>query len=102
MSRRKAAEGGAIGLVESGDVIAIDIPNRSISLEVSDEELARRRAAMEAKGKDAWKPAAPRKRKVTTALKAYAATTTSAARGRRARRRLMIAGRPANPTGRPR
>jgi dihydroxy-acid dehydratase len=77
----EAAEGGAIGLVESGDIIAIDIPNRSISLQVSDEELARRRAAMEAKGKDAWKPAAPRKRKVTTALKAYAATTTSAAKG---------------------
>ncbi|BCB21689.1 dihydroxy-acid dehydratase [Bosea sp. ANAM02] len=77
----EAAEGGAIGLVESGDVIAIDIPNRSITLEVSDEELARRRAAMEAKGKDAWKPVAPRKRKVSTALKAYAATTTSAAKG---------------------
>nr|WP_047573162.1 dihydroxy-acid dehydratase [Methylobacterium sp. ZNC0032] len=77
----EAAEGGAIGLVESGDVIAIDIPNRSITLEVSDEELARRRAAMEAKGKDAWKPGAPRKRKVSTALKAYAATTTSAAKG---------------------
>lgn len=77
----EAAEGGAIGLVESGDIIAIDIPNRSISLQVSDEELARRRAAMEAKGKDAWKPSAPRKRKVSTALKAYAATTTSAAKG---------------------
>ncbi|CAM5193576.1 dihydroxy-acid dehydratase [Bosea thiooxidans] len=77
----EAAEGGAIGLVESGDIIAIDIPNRSIALQVSDEELARRRAAMEAKGKDAWKPAAPRKRKVSTALKAYAATTTSAAKG---------------------
>ncbi|MGX1743951.1 dihydroxy-acid dehydratase [Bosea sp. NPDC055353] len=77
----EAAEGGAIGLVESGDIIAIDIPNRSISLKVSDEELARRRAAMEEKGKDAWKPASPRKRKVTTALKAYAATTTSAAKG---------------------
>lgn len=77
----EAAEGGAIGLVESGDVIAIDIPNRSISLQVSDEELARRRAAMEAKGKDGWKPVAPRKRKVTTALKAYAAMTTSAAKG---------------------
>lgn len=77
----EAAEGGAIGLVESGDVIAIDIPNRSISLEVSEDELARRRAAMEAKGKDAWKPAAARKRKVTTALKAYAALATSAAKG---------------------
>lgn len=77
----EAAEGGAIGLVESGDIIAIDIPNRSIRIDVSDEVLAHRRAAMEAKGKDAWKPEAPRKRKVTTALKAYAATTTSAARG---------------------
>lgn len=77
----EAAEGGAIGLVESGDIIAIDIPNRSISLQVSDDELTRRRAAMEAKGKDAWKPSAPRKRKVSTALKAYAATTTSAAKG---------------------
>jgi dihydroxy-acid dehydratase len=77
----EAAEGGAIGLVESGDVIAIDIPNRSITLQVSDEELARRRAAMDAKGKDGWKPAAPRKRKVSTALKAYAAMATSAAKG---------------------
>ncbi|MGY6251575.1 dihydroxy-acid dehydratase [Bosea thiooxidans] len=77
----EAAEGGAIGLVESGDIIAIDIPNRSISLQVSDEVLAHRRAAMEAKGKDAWKPTAPRKRKVSTALKAYAAMATSAAKG---------------------
>jgi len=77
----EAAEGGAIGLVESGDVITIDIPNRGITLEVSDEVLAQRRAAMEAKGKDAWKPAAPRKRKVSTALKAYAAMATSAAKG---------------------
>jgi dihydroxy-acid dehydratase len=77
----EAAEGGAIGLVESGDIIAIDIPNRSISLQVSDEVLAHRRAAMDAKGRDGWKPAAPRKRKITTALRAYAATTTSAAKG---------------------
>lgn len=77
----EAAEGGAIGLVESGDIIDIDIPNRSITLRVSDDELARRRAVMEAKGKDAWKPAAPRKRKVSTALKAYAAMATSAAKG---------------------
>ncbi|MFN3670957.1 MAG: dihydroxy-acid dehydratase [Bosea sp. (in: a-proteobacteria)] len=77
----EAAEGGTIGLVEAGDVIAIDIPNRSISLMVDDAELQRRRAAMEAKGKAAWKPAAPRKRKVSTALKAYAAMTTSAAKG---------------------
>jgi dihydroxy-acid dehydratase len=77
----EAAEGGAIGLVESGDQIAIDIPARTIKLLVSDEELARRRAAMQHKGADAWRPAKPRKRNVTTALKAYAALTTSAARG---------------------
>jgi dihydroxy-acid dehydratase len=77
----EAAEGGAIGLVEAGDRIEIDIPNRKINLLVSDEELAKRRAAMEAKGKDGWKPAAPRKRKISTALKAYAALATSAARG---------------------
>jgi dihydroxy-acid dehydratase len=77
----EAAEGGTIGLVEAGDRIEIDIPARSIRLAVSDEELARRRAAMQQKGVDAWKPARPRKRNVTTALKAYAALTTSAARG---------------------
>ena len=77
----EAAEGGAIGLVESGDQIAIDIPARTIKLLVSDEELAHRRAAMQHKGADAWRPAKPRKRNVTTALKAYAALTTSAARG---------------------
>jgi len=77
----EAAEGGLIGLVEEGDRIEINIPARSITLAVSEGELARRRAAMEAKGKDAWKPAAPRKRVVTTALKAYAALTTSAAKG---------------------
>jgi dihydroxy-acid dehydratase len=77
----EAAEGGAIGLVEAGDRIAIDIPGRTMKLLVTDDELARRRAAMEAKGKAAWKPAAPRKRKVTTALRAYAAFATSAARG---------------------
>ncbi len=77
----EAAEGGAIGLVEEGDMIVIDIPNRIMKVDLSDEELARRRTVMEAKGADAWKPAAPRARKVTTALKAYAALTTSAARG---------------------
>ena len=77
----EAAEGGAIGLVEEGDRIEIDIPNRTINLAVSDEVLAERRAAMEARGAKAWKPTAPRKRKVTTALKAYAALATSAARG---------------------
>ena len=76
----EAAEGGNIGLVRTGDRIAIDIPNRSISLEVSDEELASRRAAEEAKGDAAWQ-AQNRKRNVSTALQAYAALTTSAARG---------------------
>ena len=77
----EAEEGGAIGLVEEGDRIAIDIPNRTINLVVSDELLAQRRKAMEAKGKDAWKPAKLRPRKVSTALRAYAAFATSAARG---------------------
>jgi dihydroxy-acid dehydratase len=76
----EAAEGGAIGLIEEGDTIEIDIPNRTIHLAVSDEELAHRRAAMEAKGNMAWKPAA-RQRSVSPALRAYAAMTTSAARG---------------------
>jgi dihydroxy-acid dehydratase len=76
----EAAEGGTIGLVEPGDMIEIDIPNRVIRLAVSDEELTKRRAAMEAKGKDAWKPKT-RQRKVSTALRAYAALTTSASRG---------------------
>jgi dihydroxy-acid dehydratase len=77
----EAAEGGNIGLVEDGDIIEIDIPNRSIHLKVSDEELAARRKAMEAKGKAAWKPAKPRPRRVSPALRAYAAMTTSAAYG---------------------
>src|SRR5215213_597907 len=70
----EAAEGGLIGLVEDGDRIEIDIPNRTIHLAVADDVLAARRAAMEAKGDKAWKPGA-RKRKVSTALKAYAALT---------------------------
>jgi len=77
----EAAAGGAIALVEQGDIIRIDIPNRTIDVKVSDEELAKRRAAMNAKGKDGWKPAQPRERKVSTALKAYAALATSADRG---------------------
>ncbi|OZA00347.1 MAG: dihydroxy-acid dehydratase [Rhizobiales bacterium 17-65-6] len=76
----EAAEGGAIGLVEEGDTIEIDIPNRRIHLAVSDQVLAERRAAMEAKGEDGWKPQ-NRKRVVSQALQAYAALTTSAARG---------------------
>lgn len=76
----EAAEGGEIGLIESGDAIEIDIPNRSINLLVPDEELQRRRAAMEARGKLAWQPE-KRQRRVSGALRAYAAMTTSAARG---------------------
>ena len=77
----EAAEGGNIGLVEEGDTIDINIPNRTINVAVDDAELQRRRNAMDAKGKDAWKPAAPRTRVITQALRAYAALTTSAARG---------------------
>ncbi len=77
----EAAEGGNIGLVEAGDRIRIDIPNRTIDLLISDEEMAARRAKMEAKGKAAWKPTAPRPRKVSAALRAYAAMATSAAKG---------------------
>jgi dihydroxy-acid dehydratase len=77
----EAAAGGAIGLVENGDRIRIDIPNRTINLLVSDEELAKRRAAMDAKGKDGWKPIKERPRKVSAALKAYAMLATSADKG---------------------
>ena len=74
----EAANGGAIGLVREGDIIDINIPNRTISLRVDDAELATRRAEQDAKG---WKPVEVRKRKVTKALKAYAAFATSADRG---------------------
>ncbi|WP_422372295.1 dihydroxy-acid dehydratase [Hoeflea sp.] len=77
----EAAEGGAIGLVEEGDTIVIDIPNRVMKVDLPDSVLAERRAAMEARGADAWKPTEKRKRKVTTALKAYAAMTSSASKG---------------------
>jgi dihydroxy-acid dehydratase len=77
----EAAEGGAIALIEEGDRIEIDIPNRTINVAVSDAELAKRRAAMEVKGKDGWKPKEKRNRRVTMALRAYAALTTSAAKG---------------------
>ncbi|NOG72916.1 dihydroxy-acid dehydratase [Roseicella sp. DB1501] len=76
----EAAEGGLVGLVEEGDQIEIDIPGRRIHLAVADEVLAQRRAAMEARGAEAWQPLG-RNRVVSTALKAYAALTTSAARG---------------------
>jgi dihydroxy-acid dehydratase len=76
----EAAEGGAIGLVEEGDIIDIDIPNRTIDLRVTAEEMAHRRAAMEARGDKAWQPV-DRERYVSQALQAYAALTTSADRG---------------------
>jgi len=76
----EAAEGGAIALVEQGDIIEIDIPNRRIQLALSDEALQQRRTAMLARGALAWKPA-NRQRPVSAALRAYAAMTTSAARG---------------------
>ena len=72
----EAAAGGNIGLVKDGDIIEIDIPNRSINLKISDEELANRRKQEEAKGKDAFKP--KRDRKVSKALKAYANLVSSA------------------------
>ena len=74
----EAAEGGAIGLVEDGDRIEIDIPNRSIHLAVDEATMAARREAQEAKG---WQPAEQRPRKVSKALKAYAMHTTSASKG---------------------
>ena len=76
----EAAEGGAIGLVEEGDTIEIDIPRRSIRVALSDDQLAERRATMDLKGDQAWKPLT-RERHVSQALRAYAAMTTSAARG---------------------
>ena len=76
----EAAEGGAIALLEEGDLVAIDIPSREITMQVADDILQQRRDAMVAKGKQAWKPAL-RQRQVSRALQAYAATTTSAARG---------------------
>jgi len=76
----EAAQGGAIALVENGDTIEIDIPNRRIHLAISDEEMNRRREAMEAKGPNAWKPA-NRQRHVSAALQAYALLTTSADTG---------------------
>lgn len=76
----EAAEGGTIGLIETGDIVDIDIPNRSIAVRLSDEDLAGRRAAMEARGVSAWKPRG-RERIISQALRAYAAMATSAARG---------------------
>ena len=76
----EAACGGAIGLIEDGDTIEIDIPNRSIHLAISAAALAARRSAMEARGSAAWKPL-KRERMVSAALQAYAALTTSADTG---------------------
>jgi len=76
----EAAEGGNIGLVEEGDTIVIDIPNRIIKVDVSDAVLAERREVMEAKGDEAWQPV-NREREVSLALQAYAALTTSASKG---------------------
>jgi len=77
----EAAAGGAIALVEKGDIIRIDIPGRSINVDLTATELASRRAAMEAKGANAWQPVKARPRKVSAALKAYAKMATSADKG---------------------
>ena len=76
----EAAEGGAIGLLEEGDIIEIDIPARTINVRLNTAELSKRREAMERRGKEAWRPR-QRQRHVSNALRAYAAMTTSAARG---------------------
>ncbi|WP_308365436.1 MULTISPECIES: dihydroxy-acid dehydratase [unclassified Microbulbifer] len=77
----EAAGGGAIGLVEDGDTIRIDIPARTIEVDIPEAELQRRREAMTAKGDSAWKPVEQRPRKVSKALKAYALLATSADKG---------------------
>ena len=77
----EAAAGGAIALVREGDLIEIDIPKRTVSVLVSNEELAKREAAEKARGKEAFHPAAPRARKVSKALRLYAAHVTSADQG---------------------
>jgi dihydroxy-acid dehydratase len=77
----EAAEGGALALIEEGDTIEIDIPNRRIHLALTDTALAQRRAAMDAKGELGWQPAQARPRVVSKALQAYALMATSAATG---------------------
>ncbi|OQX40201.1 MAG: dihydroxy-acid dehydratase [Oceanospirillales bacterium LUC14_002_19_P2] len=77
----EAAAGGAIGLVENGDIIRIDIPARTINVALSDEALQQRREAMDSKGAKAWKPVEERLRRVSMALKAYASMATSADKG---------------------
>ncbi|MDP5292996.1 dihydroxy-acid dehydratase [Oceanimonas sp. CHS3-5] len=76
----EAANGGTIGLVQTGDIIDIDIPARKIALDVSEQELAARREAMDAKGEQAWRPV-DREREVSFALRAYASLATSADKG---------------------
>jgi dihydroxy-acid dehydratase len=75
----EAAAGGMIGLIENGDPIEIDIPGRTITLALPEAEIEQRQAAMKAKGREAWKP--KRDRKVSAALRAYAALATSASTG---------------------
>nr|WP_321460712.1 dihydroxy-acid dehydratase [uncultured Cohaesibacter sp.] len=77
----EAAAGGAIGLIEEGDRIEIDIPNRSMNVAVSDAVLDERRAAMNGKGAEGWKPAETRERIVSRSLQAYALMATSADKG---------------------
>ncbi len=77
----EAAAGGAIGLVEQGDIIKINIPNRTINVDLTDEELASRREVMESKGAQAWQPVKERPRQVSAALKVFAKMATSADKG---------------------
>ncbi|MBN8924832.1 MAG: dihydroxy-acid dehydratase [Rhodanobacter sp. 68-29] len=93
----EAAEGGLIALVEDGDPIVIDIPERRIRLDLSDDVLAARRAAMQARGRDAWKPR-DRTRPVSVALQAYAALTSNAANGAVRDLGRLLAAQPADTT----
>ena len=77
----EAAEGGNIGLLEEGDIIKIDIPNRSINAEISEDDLRSRRNQMESRGANAWRPKEERPRKVSRALKAYASLVANASQG---------------------
>jgi dihydroxy-acid dehydratase len=77
----QAAEGGNFALIEEGDMIDIDIPNRKIDVRIDENEMEKRRQAMNAKGDAGWKPVEKRQRNVTPALRAYAAMSTSASRG---------------------
>ena len=76
----EAGEGGNIALIEEGDIIEIDIPNRLMNVKLTDEELAARRASMEAR-ENPWAPAKPRARKVSSALRVYAAHVGNASQG---------------------